>query len=113
MTLATRQGVPLPFRAPLAGEALERPAQGSFELAPDDERVDDGREEVAALELVVELELDRHLVAARHERDLLRAAQALVLDGQRLPGPRLVRADDLHHPAASAGQAVPHQPACR
>src|SRR5215210_2260036 len=101
-TLAAHSGLPLQVPAPLAGEPGEGPLERRLDLAAHEEAVDEPRRGGLLLELVVELERDGHVVAGGCERDLLRAAQALVLDGERLAHASLVRGHLLEHAAAAA-----------
>jgi len=60
-------------------------------------------------ELVDELERDQDVVGGGTERDRLGAAEALVLDPERLTDARLVAHDLLQHAAAAAGAADPQE----
>jgi hypothetical protein len=64
----------------------------SLERAAHEQPVDQRRERVAALELVVEAERDAGVVAVGLENDCLRAPQALVVDLERLAAALLLAA---------------------
>src|SRR3712207_3795358 len=80
----------LALRRQLAPEAVEGPLEGVAHGAADEQEVDEGREHVALLELVVELERHLDAVRPRREGDALAAAQLLVLDLERLARAGLV-----------------------
>src|SRR4051794_12424651 len=91
----------------LRGEASQRPLERLALRAADEQEVERAELPALLLQLVAELERDRHALAVRHERDALRAADLLVLDGERLPDARLVRGDLLEHAAAALRERVP------
>src|SRR5918997_6871466 len=109
-TLAAGHGLQLHIPAPLAGEAGERSTQRGDHRPAYEQDVHERAQRTAVLELVVERERDLRLVRARGELDPLGAAQAAVLDHQRLPGAGLERGHDLEHTAAAVRHAVPQQP---
>src|SRR5687768_1314495 len=106
-TLAARLGLQLHISAPLAGEAGQRPGQRRGDLAAHEQRVHEPRQRVTLLELVVEREPHLDRVGPGLEVDPLGAAQAGVLDLQRLPAARLVGRHHLEHAAAAPRRAVP------
>src|ERR671925_274989 len=108
-TLAALLALPLHVAAPLAGEARERPPQRRRDLATHEQHVDEPRERMALLELVVERQRDLDLVVPGLELDSLAAAQAAVLDLERLARARLERLHDLEHAPAPVRDAVPLQ----
>src|SRR5215204_4554715 len=89
-TLAAGHGLQLHVPAPLAGEARERAPQRRDDLPPHEDQVEQPRQRSLLLELVLERERDRHRVRTRREPDLLGAAQAAVLDRERLAAAGLV-----------------------
>src|SRR5215218_10342007 len=109
-TLAAGLQLHLHISAPLAGEAGERAAQRGDDLTAHEQAVDQPGQRVALLERVVELERDLDGVGSGSELDPLRAAQAAVLDLQRLAAARLICRHDLTHSAAAPWRAVPRQP---
>src|SRR3954453_11699698 len=86
----------------LVGEAGDRAGQRGPDRAPHEQPVDERRDGRAALEVIVEPERDQGVLAGRLEADLLGAAQALVLDRERLTLALHVGGDALDHASAPA-----------
>src|SRR4051812_29672266 len=91
----------------LRGEAPQRALDRLALRAADEQQVE--RAELAArlLELVVELERDRHALRVRDEAHALHAADLLVLDRERLADARLIGGDLLEHAAAALRIGIP------
>src|SRR3954465_13748700 len=80
-------------RSQLRGEAPQRALERLALRAADEQQVERAELAAALLELVVELERDRHALGMRDEGDALRAADPHVLNRERLPDARLVGGD--------------------
>src|SRR4051794_39452651 len=94
-------------RSQLRGEAPQRALERLALRAADEQQVERAELAAALLELVVELERDRHALGMRDEGDALRAADLLVLHRERLPDARLVGGDLLEDAPAPLRIGVP------
>src|SRR4051794_13806331 len=103
----------VPLRSELGREPAQRPLERLALRAADEQQVERAEPAALLLELVVELERDRHAPAVRYERDPLRAADLLVLDLERLADARLVGDHVLEDPSAPVGVGVPNDAGAR